>query len=456
MFRKFACILLGLSGLLTIVPSYADNDALLELLKALHENGTIDTQTYQRIMSVNEDKPPASPAAVELTDEVKQAVNSEVAEATQDQSRITTKGKFMVESPDGDFSFRVGGRIMVDAAIYSEDELHHNDGTEVRRARLFAEGKLWENWGYKLQYEFTGSGSSGIQDAYLDFNGFDQLRIRTGHFKEPFSLQNMTSSKYNTFMERGLPHVFVPGRNIGAAILASGSNWSAGAGAYGEGIDGAGSDNDEGFGFSGRLTYGPLLAENTRLHLGASAAYRNTGTNENVRFRERPESHMTDTRLVDTGNIDTDDYNRFVLESALISGPLSLAGEYYFVMLERALAGNPSLDFSGYYIEGGWFLTGESMNYFANQGAFGKITPRGIVGRGGIGAWQIAARFSNVDLTDGDITGGEEDNFTLALNWFATPNIRFSANYVSVLDVDGGPADGDEPDIFQIRSQVEF
>ena len=78
------------------------------------------------------------------------------------------------------------------------------------------------------------------------------------------------------------------------------------------------------------------------------------------------------------------------------------------------------------------------------------------VGKGGIGAWQFALRFSSLDLTDEDITGGKEENFTVGLNWYATPNIRFIANYVSVLDVDGGPEDGDEPESFQIRTQVEF
>jgi phosphate-selective porin OprO/OprP len=59
-------------------------------------------------------------------------------------------------------------------------------------------------------------------------------------------------------------------------------------------------------------------------------------------------------------------------------------------------------------------------------------------------------------MNDGDINGGEETNLTAGLNWFVTPDIRLSANYVSVLEVDGGPAAGDEPDIFQIMTLVEF
>jgi len=96
------------------------------------------------------------------------------------------------------------------------------------------------------------------------------------------------------------------------------------------------------------------------------------------------------------------------------------------------------------------------MNYQASKGYFSRVTPKSIVGMGGIGAWQVALRFSSLDLTDEDILGGEEDNFTFGLNWYATRNIRFSANYVNVLEVDGGPASGDDPESYQIRSQVEF
>jgi phosphate-selective porin OprO and OprP len=433
----------------------ANTEALLELLKALHENGTINTETYELVKQVAEQD---QRSATENTakDDIKRVVREEVAEATKDQPHINTREKFSVESKDGDISFRIGGRLQLDAAVYNEDLLRHNDGTEIRRARLFAEGTLWRDWGYKLQYDFTSTGLDGIQDAYIEYNGFNNWGIRFGHFKEPFSLQNMTSSKYLMFMERGLPYLFTPGRNIGVGVNTNGNNWSFSTGAFGEGRDGSSSDNDEGYGFSARATFTPLLGDDYMLHFGGSGSYRSTGSEDPVRFRDRPESHVTDTLLVDTGDIDTDDFSRYATETAMVYGPLSLAGEYYHLSLNRDIAGNPNLDFSGFYVEGGWFLTNDRMNYSATSGTFGKITPAGIVGKGGFGAWQIAVRFSSLDLTDEDILGGEEKNFTVGLNWFATPNLRFIANYINVINIDNGPAAGDEPEIFQIRTQVEF
>jgi phosphate-selective porin OprO/OprP len=68
----------------------------------------------------------------------------------------------------------------------------------------------------------------------------------------------------------------------------------------------------------------------------------------------------------------------------------------------------------------------------------------------------MALRYSTVDLTDADIDGGEAYAVTLGLNWYATPTLRFSANYVDVLEVDGGSHDDEEPSVFQLRSQWAF
>ncbi len=434
------------------------NQALVELLKALEQNGTITKDVYDLVIKAAEqDETKESPVVAK--EEVKKMVQDEVKVATKkqekNQAKITMKDKFEVESGDGDFSFRVGGRIQADAATYAEDVRRQNDGTEMRRARLFVQGKLWEAWNYKLQYDFVNTGSAGIADAYIQYAGLP-WKITVGHFKEPFGLQNMTSSKYSTLIERGLPNVFSPGRGIGIGASRGGNNWSFNAGLFGEGIDGASGDEDEGFALTGRATYAPILNDKQHLHLGASASYRDSGSIDTISFSERPESHVTNVREVSTGSINADSNLRTVAEAAYTYGPFSLQSEYYYVDIDRDSSTLSDLDFSGYYLEGSWFLTDDVRSYIANKGEYGKIKPKSIVGKGGIGAWQLAMRFSSVDLNDADITGGDAQNFSLGLNWFATNNIRMSANYINVLDVNGGAGDGDEPEAFQMRAQVEF
>ncbi|MEX2516582.1 MAG: porin [Gammaproteobacteria bacterium] len=439
-----------------------DNAALYALLEALHENGTIDGPTYEVIKQVAaRDKEQSNAQADAQTAEavqaeVKKQVEEQVKAATADQPTISTKGKFEVTSADGDFSVRLGGRIQADAALYDTDVVDHGDGSEIRRARLFMAGTLWRVWDYKFQYDFTGSGADGIADAYVSYADLGPAEIQVGHFKEPFSLQNMTSSKYTNFIERGLPHLLVPGRNIGAAVNTGANNWSASAGLFGTGIDDPAGNSDESLGATGRVTYAPINNGNQVVHLGGALSYRDTGQDKTLTFSDRPESHVTDIRLVNTMAMDADSFYRYGVEAAWVYDRLTLQGEYMGVSVDRAVAGNPDVDFDGYYAEIMYFLTNDQRTYSGSSGAFKSVKPNSAVGYGGIGAWQIGARISNVDLIDGDINGGEEDNLTLGLNWFPNANLRLSANYIKVLDTMGGAFAGDEPDIFTVRGQVEF
>lgn len=450
------CQIILMSGLLIAPMAQANtNQALITLLKALEENGTISKDVYALVIQAANQGDEKQADVVAKAD-VKKMVQEELKVATKDQARIKMKDKFVVESGDGDFSLRIGGRIQADAATYSEDTRRQNDGTEMRRARIFAQGSLWQAWNYKLQYDFVETGSSGIKDAYIQYAGLKPWKFTVGHFHEPFSLQNMTSSKYITFAERGLPHLFSPGRAIGLGLGRSGNNWSINAGLFGEGIDGASGDEDEGYAVTGRATYAPILNKQQHMHLGASLSYRNSGSSDAVSFSERPESHVTNTREVSTGSINTDSNLRTVAEAAYTYGPASIQGEYYYTDIDRDGAASPDLDFSGYYVEASWFLTDDMRSYSASKGTYGKVKPSTVVGKGGMGAWQLAVRFSSVDLNDEDISGGDAQNFSLGLNWYATNNIRMYANYVNVLDVEGGAGDGDEPEAFHLRAQLEF
>lgn len=458
--RNRQLALMALSSVLIAQPAVAASDrALVELLEVLHKDGTLSDEKYAAILKLVSSDATEKTTADLKRETKKQQVQQrqETVAAAQPQANITTKGKLELASPEGDFSMRVGGRLMMQGAIYDDDIAALGSGGEMRRARLFVQGKLWKLWNYKLQYDFTGSGKAGINDAYLQYTGLPVGNITLGHFKEPYSLQNMTSSKYTTFIERGLPNVFAAGRSVGMAYGLSGANWGAQAGLYGDGIDTPGGEIDQGYALSGRVTYAPVFEKGIRaLHLGAGYSYRVLDDNKSLSFSDRPESHVTDVKLVNTGDFDADSLNRYGVEALWFNGPFSVQSEYYRVDVDRALAGNADVRLDGYYVESGWFLTGESLNYDPASGTLGKITPNKILGKGGFGAWQFAVRFSSLDLTDEDVKGGEEQNLSVGLNWYTNPNIRFMANYIKVLEVDGGPHAGDKPGALLLQAQVEF
>ncbi len=66
-----------------------------------------------------------------------------------------------------------------------------------------AEGTFYENWGFKTEVDFADE-EVALADVYVQYLGFDPIIITAGHYKQPFSLENMNSANDITFMERAL------------------------------------------------------------------------------------------------------------------------------------------------------------------------------------------------------------------------------------------------------------
>jgi len=421
------------------------------LINMLHENGMVSDAQYGRLAAELEEN-----KAQSVKKETK--IQEQLTEATKPSDvEVKVKGGVTVKTRDGKFSTKIGGRVQADAASYSGDP-QMGDGTEIRRARLYLQGTMYNDWGYKLQYDFanTAAHGKGIADAYVTYNGFDDLQIKVGNFKDPFSLEEQTSSKFVLFTERSLVGAFAAGRHIGTMLSTKQKHWSLAGGVFGDSLTATNGDDhtqDEGWGLGSRATFAPINEKTKLIHFGLGIDYRDTGGANTARFKTQAETHISGINIVDTGTItDATDDLKVGLEFASVLGPFSAQAEYISTTVSRNNASD--LDFDGWYTQAGYFFTGESRKY--KKGAFGSVTPKSNVGEGGIGAWELGLRYSSLDLTDGDVDGGEAESFTLGLNWYATPTLRFSANYIDVLDVKGGKYDDQEPRIFQVRSQWAF
>jgi len=72
-------------------------------------------------------------------------------------------------------------------------------------------------------------------------------------------------------------------------------------------------------------------------------------------------------------------------------------------------------------------------------------------GEGGPGGWELATRYSHLDMEDAGVDGGTLDTATVAVNWYLNPNTRIMWNYIFA-DPDGSG----QAHISQVRFQLDF
>lgn len=366
------------------------------------------------------------------------------------------------ETNDGSNKLHIGGRIQLDTYAGSIDEGEFPDGVRFRRVWTDFNGILLDDFDFRIQYDISGDGITGFKDVYLGYLGLDYVKFRLGQFKEPFSLEEITSSNYLTFMERSPVNLFAPSRETGLMlyndILDNRMSWAVGLFKnVNEMGDGEEDDLENGdWDVTARLTGLPWYEDGGKrlLHLGLAGAHREW-SDDPLRLRARGSFSKGD-RLIDTGNIDADSIDQLGAELALVYGPASLQAEYVFANVEESAGG--SSEYDGFYIEASYFLTGESRPY--KNGAFSRVIPKHTfsVSDGGWGAWQTAFRYSHADLTDTPTLGaigGTIDDYALGLNWHLNPNMRLMWNYIHSESSDANTNDQDA-DVFQMRMQLDF
>lgn len=373
--------------------------------------------------------------------------------------QVKWKDGVHLETEDKTARLKLGGRIHYDGATMSQDSGIRQsfgpleDGTELRRGRIYFSGLIHEQMEFKVQYDFAG-GTTKLKDVYLGLTGIPYLgKIRVGHMKEHFSLEDMTSSNNITFLERALPNAFVPSRNTGVLISNHAKkkmSWSMGVFRNTNDL-GVGQGDGE-FNFTGRFTGMPLHREKERklVHVGLSYSYRSP-SEPSFRYRQRPEAHLA-PRFVDTGTLIRQSGHLVGPEFALVNGPASIQAEYIRARLNTNEP-NANSNFHGYYVQTSYFLTGETRNYRASGGQFRGIKPNtnfNIHNRK-LGAWEMGIRYSALDLNHSPVLGGRLSSMTAGINWYLTPNIRVMTNYNIANRQSKGKAN-----IVQIRFQLAF
>ena len=321
------------------------------------------------------------------------------------------------------------------------------DRTVLRRLRLSLNAVLHERVELKADYDFS-SENTGPADIYVGLLGLP-FNVRLGHQKEPFGLEALDSALHIPFVERSPVFALQPFRNTGlrAEGSAGGDRIAWSAGVFRE-DDPAERGVGRSIAVTARVAGSPHLAADGRevVHLGASVTHREI--DGEIRFRHRPEVHVSPF-FVDTGPIAASSTDIVAIEAMANLGALSLQAEAVRASVHPETTA--SLSFGGVYVQASVFLTGEHRPYVPSLANFGRLRPRREFPGAGPGALQLAARYSRLDLDDGDVQGGDLRDLGIGLNWYWRPQARIMLGLVRSELAGAGVATA-----AQLRAQVDF
>ena len=316
----------------------------------------------------------------------------------------------------------------------------------LRRARISYSGETKSNIAYNIHYNVS---DSSLHKAYITLPIGEGMSFTVGKDGEPFMMEDLTSSKALTFLERNLFTDAITADKVtnftmrfdgrldkedakaGISIAYSNPDPSP--------LD---EDGNDLYVTTVRAFYLPYFQDyNNLLHIGGALS---TG-----RIEQDTLTNYLD--LNPLGSPATQRYrhpnNPFVAsnetlvgtEFYYVSNEFSLQAESFLRHLDPGTLYNSdgsvfidstgdSIDVYGSYIQATYTLTGESRGYSLKKGTPGMLKPNGSL------AIEIAGRletvsFSQASTLTGDDVESKAESTLLGLNFYFDDNVKLAFNY---------------------------
>jgi phosphate-selective porin OprO/OprP len=520
-------MLVAMSGL-AIAPAFADDQALQAQVEALRNSiaeQRAQLEAQARLLEAQQKQLEALTAQLARgasQDDKARVAAPEAPRLTLNNSRPT------ITSADRRSSIAFRANVQLDGALHGEAAQgplatdfrrgsvggtpnrennaarDFSDGFYFRRARFGVEGTLASDFNYRLLLELGGSGTEGptrINDAWIAYTGFAPFTFQLGAFAPPANMDDGTSPEDLPFLERASVSELsrtlggADGR-IGLGVKTSGTRYMSALTLTTRTVNDA-EVFDTQLAAVGRAGFLLATSADYNVHAGLSGTYvfsppdqgEGSAVRHPLRLRDRPEIRVDSVRLIDTGPIDAGSASVYGLEFGANWKNFYVQGEHFwFDVARHQPTALPDPDFSGYYLQGSWILTGENRRYNAATGSFQNPRARAPFSPdGGFGAWELAARYSRMDLdfleglqgaaaAPGAVRGGQQSVVTLGVNWYPNPNLKMMLDYM-LIDVERlnpagpgnpqpfGPAPNTPPpgvdlgqdlDVFALRTQFAF
>lgn len=457
-------------------------------------------------------------------------MNEEAARLAAERANAEhKKEELLAEAPKMPI-IKLGGFFHLDSGWYSQDANSiatygdMQDGTGFRRARVQAYGSVTEFTNYIIEMDYGIAGRPSFADVWVEQTNLGWLgSVRIGQFRQPTTMDALTSIRHLDFLERNASfQAMDPFRKVGIMAYNNSEDerttWAYSAYRTGFTFFNPNTNLDN-YGTIGDTRYGAFIGDNGGwsgairathllyydepaegrylLHVGGGYNYSQIGGNggppgvTNGGFyigRAIPEFFVGSPEaggavqggtpfIANTGIVPAQSFDFYHAELAGQWGAAHFQTEYLATALNTDTQGTVLLD--GAYFQCGYFLTGENAGYNKQFGVMDyNVTPfSDFFGLGrhkcicGWGAWEVAWRWSYLDLSRIDATpatppanagtSGNNANpgilneSTLALNWYWNKYTRVQFNWINA-DYNSNFYGRSNTDIYALRFQVEF
>ena len=394
-------------------------------------------------------------------------------------------GILVFQNKNANYKMWFDVRVQADAAVFfgaPEYADKIGNGMSIRRSRFAVKAQLDKNWYGELDTDWT-SGVPEIKDAYVAFTGVPGLEIKAGNFKENFSIQRNTTSRYLVFMERPMVTSLAPSRHLGINVRYAHKWIWASAGVFGPELKDSEAQGfmedynkdfgmSEGLSYTGKVVFRPINKKDVSLHIGGAFTYRDPKTTQFKfgDFEELVEEYATDIdekkfeeldlvgAAMDSRNSTNINRKKYVNTGDQLIGvdhetawTLELAGHWKGLRWEGAYiartahmnqavnkvvyedASFKTFTGDGWYVQASYMLFGGTQAYDSDGAKYTRTTS----GKDW-GDLELAARFQTMDLNDGvvkdnkvvkGVMGGKANMYELGLNYYPNKNVKISLNY---------------------------
>jgi len=456
-------------------PARADDPRVEELVQRVKE-------IQRRLDALKAARVPDKAAGLKTLQQSSAAQFAGLHKKIDTQPRVRMpNGRLSVVSAEGDFSLALRATVQFDVGYFSQGKnppnVDLNSGTNFRRAQFGLVGTLFRDWSYNFTYDFGGSGTENrgyVYRAYMEYDGLAPLAFRVGAFSAFDSMEDATGGANLALMER--PTAVTIARSIGAGSGREGAEVFAQDDNYlvsvaltgGKTTDAATFDEQQAV--VGRVAWLALDRSDVKwlLNMDATHVFRfgdvapGLASPNSIDLSAGPELSVDGSKTVDTGALDARDATEFGIETALNLGRLfGQGGWFHYDVTRRGAVPSPS--FHGWYVMATWSLSGETRPYDPTTASFHGPIPEAPLGKIGFGAWEVAARYSSMDLdfmpfiagSSGGVPGGVQNVWSVGLNWYPNLTVRFMLDY-SNIQVNHANAPGNDisANAIGLRSQI--